>query len=308
MATEFTVPGSRRRVVVPAHRVFTRHGLRRMGVSERRLASAEFLRVLPGCYVRRDAPASLRAIARTAQRRVVPGAVVCHVTAAELLGLPLPVRLTWDGGAAIHVRVEAGAKRRSAKGLVVHVRAGRPTIPHGGLVLDWPVDVLLDLAGLLPHDDLVACVDALASRRREDLRLPVETIRAEALALRGPGVRALRAAARDARDWVDSPQETRSRLLLQRAGYEEPVTNHRIVDPVTSREYFLDLAYPERMIAIEYDGAQHFTPEQARADHGKDAVLHREGWTVLRIVASDLRDPAPFLALLDDALGGTNPR
>jgi hypothetical protein len=309
MSTEIRAAGSRGREVVPPKRVFTRQGMRRMGVSERRLSSQEFLRVLPGCYARRDAPANLREIARIAQRRVVPGSVVCHVTAAELLGLPLPEARTWDRRPEVHVRVEPMAKRRSAKGLVVHVRTGRPSIAYDGLVLDWPVDVLLDLAGLLSHDDLIACVDALGSRRRKALRIPVETIRTEARALRGPGVRALRAAAGEARDWVDSPQETRTRLMLLRAGYEEPVANHRVVTGTTRRkEYFIDLAYPAKRIAIEYDGKYHFTPEQARKDHGKDAALHREGWTVLRMAAEDLEDPAPFLELLDAALDAARVR
>ena len=290
---------------MPPRRVLTRQALRRMGVSERRISSREFLRVLPGCYVRRDAPAGLRAIARTAQRRVVPGSVVIHVTAAELLGLPLPDRHTWGGGAAVHVRVEPEAKRRSSKGLTVHVRTGRPSVRHDGLVLDWPVDVLLDLAGLLSHDDLVACVDALGSRRREGLRFPVETIRGGAGPGGGRGVGAGRAAAAQARDWVDSPQETRTRLMMLRAGYEEPVTNHRVVDLVKKKEYYLDLSYPERKIAIEYDGKQHFTPEQALRDHGKDASLHRGGWTVIRILARDLEEPETFFAQLDEARGAS---
>lgn len=304
MNTETRAAGSRRRVMVPPNRVFMRQGLRRMGVSERRISSDELVRVLPGCYARKDAPAPLREVARVAQRRVVPGSVICHLTAAELLELPLPHAQTWERLAEVHVRVEPEAKRRSAKGLIVHVRTGRPSITHNGLVLDWPVDVLLDLAGLLSLDDLIACVDALGSRRREGLRIPVETIRTEARALQGRGVRALRAAAREARDWVDSPQETRTRLVLLRAGYEEPVTNYRVVVEAKRRkEYFIDLAFPLQKIAIEYDGKDHFTPEQARKDHGKDAALHREGWTVLRIAAEDLKDPAPFFELLDEALG-----
>src|SRR5699024_10242637 len=228
------------RAEVPPRRVFTRQGLRRMGVSERRLRSEEFVRVLPWCYTRRDAPADLRAIAGIARRRVVPGAVICHVTAAELLGLPLPRRLTRAGAAPVHVRVGPEAKRRSAEGLVVHVRSGGRSTDVDALVLDWPVDVLLDLAGLLAPDELIACVDALASRRRERLRIPVETIRTEARSLRAPGVRALRAAAAQARDWVDSPQETATRLLLLRAGFDEPRTNHRVWDEVKRKEYYLD--------------------------------------------------------------------
>src|SRR5699024_7692545 len=79
---------------VPPRRVFTRAGLLRMGVSRRRLSSSEFRRVLPGCYTLRDQPADLRQVARIAQSRVVPGGLISHVTAAELLRLPLPDRVT----------------------------------------------------------------------------------------------------------------------------------------------------------------------------------------------------------------------
>src|SRR5699024_8695805 len=107
----------------------------------------------------------------------------------ELLDLPLPHRHTRAGGAPVHVRVGPESKRPSARGLTVHVRTGGASVAVDGLVLDWPVDVLLDLAGLLTPDELIACVDSLGSRRRKRLRIPVETVRAQARALQAPGVR-----------------------------------------------------------------------------------------------------------------------
>src|SRR5699024_12358098 len=123
--------------------------------------------------------------------------------------------------------------------------------------------------------------------------------RSPARARLAPGGRAPRTAAALARAWAASPQATAPRLLLLRAGYDEPRTNHRFWDEVKRKEYYLDLSYPERKVAIEYDGKHHFTPEQARQDHGKNAALHRAGWTVIRILADDLVEPATFFAQPD---------
>ena len=74
------------------------------------------------------------------------------------------------------------------------------------------------------------------------------------------------------------------------------------MDPVTGIAYFVDLAYPCERIAIEYDGADHLTDaDRVKRDHRKSAVLHAEGWTVLRVYAEDLHDPRDLLLRLDHA-------
>lgn len=289
-------------------RVHTRRVLRQHGVSERRLGSSDFPRVLPGCYAVGEGPAELREVARVAQRIVVPGSVISHVTAAELIGLPVPTRLTRGGGEPVHCTVEPVRKRASARGLKIHVRAGRRSVPFEGLTIAHPVDILLDLAPLLSLDELVACIDSLGSMRRENIRVPVETIRIAARTVSGRGVRALRAAAREARDAVDSPRETQTRLMLLRAGYPEPEINRPIIDPATDKEYRIDLAYARWKIAIEYDGKDHFTLKQKRSDHYKDELLHREGWTVLRLTVDDHIDSRDFFLRLDDMIAQAETR
>lgn len=274
----------------------------KMGVSIRRLSSPEFLRVLPGCYTVAAEPAGVREVARILQRRVVPGSLICHVTAAELLGLPLPDKLTWEGGADIHCTVQPEQKRGSARRLRVHVREDPPSLVVDGVRVEHPFHVLLDLAPLLSHDELVACIDSLGSRIRVAGGLTVDAVRTACRGRRARGIRAVRAAVRDARDRVDSPRETMTRLMVVRAGYPEPETNRPLRDPVTGKEYWIDLAYPAWKIAIEYDGKRHFTAEQARKDHTKDELLHREGWAVLRITVEDHKDSKDFFALLDASI------
>ena len=67
-----------------------------LGVSTRRLSSDEFVRVLPGHYTPRAAPAPLRVIATTVQRRILPSAVIGHVTAAERAPVMIPAQAHLD--------------------------------------------------------------------------------------------------------------------------------------------------------------------------------------------------------------------
>lgn len=61
-----------------------------LGISEHRLSGPEFRPAFPGFHTPRHAPASLNALCHVLQRRVVPGAVISHSTAAVLLGIPIP--------------------------------------------------------------------------------------------------------------------------------------------------------------------------------------------------------------------------
>jgi very-short-patch-repair endonuclease len=74
--------------------------------------------------------------------------------------------------------------------------------------------------------------------------------------------------------------ESRIRVAIEDAGLPMPVLQARV------GPYFLDMAYPERKVAVEYDGREHLTPERARRDLSRQAYLTREGWTVVRFPAS----------------------
>lgn len=58
--------------------------------------------------------------------------------------------------------------------------------------------------------------------------------------------------------------------------------------------YRLDLAFPDRMIAVEIDGSQHEERPARAADSARDAALEALGWTVVRVrsrtFAADLAD------------------
>ena len=50
----------------------------------------------------------------------------------------------------------------------------------------------------------------------------------------------------------------------------------------------VDLAYPDRRIAIEYQGGEHFEPERAKRDTRRGTRLVDLGWAVFQYLASDV--------------------
>lgn len=84
---------------------------------------------------------------------------------------------------------------------------------------------------------------------------------------------------------AESPQETRLRLTLIDAGFPVPQTQIPVRRP-NGRRYFLDMGWPELMVAVEYDGEHHrtdrfsFTSDVARAEY-----LASVGWIIIRVLA-----------------------
>ncbi|MFC7373952.1 DUF559 domain-containing protein [Brachybacterium sp. GCM10030268] len=289
--------------------MYSRRVLREQGMHPRVLASEAITSPLPGLCCRADAPAPLRDVAFALQTVVVPGSVISDETAAELLGLPLPRRLTRREGAALHCRMGRGGARRTQASLIVHQRRPAPTIQFGGLTISAPVTVLQEIAPKLSRMELVACVDALAADRHgASIRVPLQQIRADARSSRGRGARAVRRAANEARERVWSPMETRTRLLICARGYPEPAPNVSVRDGATGSLFYIDLAYDQWRIAIEYDSEHHREDRRTwQRDLHKNEVLHDLGWKVLRISVADFQRPADFFARLDAAIRARMP-
>jgi very-short-patch-repair endonuclease len=52
----------------------------------------------------------------------------------------------------------------------------------------------------------------------------------------------------------------------------------------------VDLAWPDRRLIVEYEGAYHFQDLQIQRDDERYARLVAAGWRVIRLSAADLRD------------------
>jgi hypothetical protein len=91
--------------------------------------------------------------------------------------------------------------------------------------------------------------------------------------------------------------------MLVAAGLPMPVFEHPVV--VDGHSYFLDLAWPERMVAVECnDRGSHDTPKAFRRDPMKRNRCERLGWRYLEFTWWEMVDEsAEVVALVDGALG-----
>jgi hypothetical protein len=86
-----------------------------------------------------------------------------------------------------------------------------------------------------------------------------------------------------------SPPESGIRVRIVRAGLPAPIPQY----PVSvSHDLILhpDLAWPEYMTALEYDGGWHASLAQLERDRRRLNALVAAGWTVLHVTAADLRE------------------
>lgn len=283
-------------------RLYSRTELISAGMHPRVLSSPAIAAPLPGYCARADAPVPLFAVAQVLQNEVRPGTVISHTTALELLGLPLPRSCEWRAGEPLHCRASTERQRSVTSRIIVHAPRAAAAFRWKGVALSHPLVALQDSARALDDDDLVVCLDALAGSKAE-LTIPLPGIRAFSRQLRGRGAASIRRAAELASENVWPPMETRTRLLLSRSGYPLPVANLRVDDPDTTWFGFIDLAYPQWKIAIEYDSEGHRQDRRRwQRDLHKNEVLHRLGWTVLRISIADIIEPGDFLLRLAAAV------
>lgn len=239
---------------------------------------------------------------RALQTRLPDAAFFCGPTAAALLGMPLPPRLSGDP--RLHVAVPAPARAPHADGIAGHkLGIGQDDVTiRLGLRMTGAARTWCDLAPLLTVPNLVAAGDYLLYRRaplcsRQQL---VAAVR------RHPGRRG-RPALRLALDLVDdrseSPAESVLRVILIEAEFTRVVPNHVVRDRSGRFLGRVDLAFPEARVAVEYEGDYHRTePDRWRKDMARVRRLEAAGWLVLRVNADDLHDPTQLLLQLGRAL------
>lgn len=210
----------------------------------------------------------------------------------------------------LHCRLEPGPQRSAGPHVAVHRTSPRPNFEYRGLVFSHPYVVLLELASLLDHDDIVIAVDSLISRDPPVRGASLEALRTATDSFGALwGAPALRRALLDARPNTDSPGETRTRLLLSRAGFPEPLINHPVSDPDTGTMRYLDLAYPELKIAVEYDGDYHrLTKKQWREDQARKDSLASAGWNLRTLTGDDIKQPRRALSALQRSFLGVGAR
>ena len=218
-------------------------------------------------------------------------------TALALLGIEPPrerTRLQDDG---VYAAVHHESDRWRVKGVrfvtwpgsfeTVVLQRGRFRCVHAVYV--WAM-----YAAKLSLQELVVLGDSMMRRNSRGIRIEdfirlLQNLREEAQArgLRLPrGFRSMSRAVRLMREHTDSSQETRLRLLLMRYGLGCPRINVPMRIPDSGRLFYLDMAYPEKKLAIEYDGTHH--RDQWLADCDRLKFIDEQGWQHIQVTAYDL--------------------
>jgi hypothetical protein len=210
---------------------------------------------------------------------IVPGpAWVSHASAARILGLPLPV-LPDE-----HVTVVAKADRMKRRGIRSHI--GTPdalVVRRQGLVHSAPLQVFVELAEQLTLVDLVVVGDWLVRKNMVTL----SELRTFAGTSKLKGAAAARAAVAFVRERVDSPMETRLRMLFVLAGFPEPEVNLTYDLGDGRRRY--DLCWPGVKVIAEYDGRHHAQrEEQWEADLERREQIDDDEWRIRVFIAKDI--------------------
>ncbi|MGN7779508.1 DUF559 domain-containing protein [Mycolicibacterium sp. 22603] len=153
--------------------------------------------------------------------------------------------------------------------------------PVKGITVTSPARTAFDLGRRRGRLRAVERVDALAHRTGVT---PQQVL---ALAEAHPGVRGvvqLRQVLQVMDGGAESPQETRTRLVLVDAGLPKPRTQIEV------HPYRLDMGYEEFKVGVEYDGEQHWKdPIQHAHDIDRLADLAAAGWRIVRVSARILR-------------------
>ena len=218
-------------------------------------------------------------------------------TALALLGIEPPRERTRLQDDVVYAAVHHESDRWRVKGVrfvtwpgsfeTVVLQRGRFRCVHAVYV--WAM-----YAAKLSLQELVVLGDSMMRRNSRGIRIEdfirlLQNLREEAQArgLRLPrGFRSMSRAVRLMREHTDSSQETRLRLLLMRYGLGCPRINVPMRIPDSGRLFYLDMAYPEKKLAIEYDGTHH--RDQWLADCDRLKFIDEQGWQHIQVTAYDL--------------------
>lgn len=306
------------------------------GVPISRLRGSDLNRPSRGIRVPASCRPDLAALARS-HTELDAATFASLISAAEILRIPLPPWAEFhpdDGGPLtavvepvpwgkktgphfrepgrfLHLSRQGGGTLPRRKGVAGHrlkIRDG-DLIEIEGLRLTSVARTWVDLGSVLPVDDLVVAGDAIVSEHARSFgppkraMVPLGQLRAFVDNAHGiHGVRRARTALELLRVGVDSPPESKLRLLLEDAGLPAFTPNFR-VDDATRRPVWTDLGCEEFQTCIEYDGAHHLTPEQQALDAYRDQRVAEAGWRQVRINKIDMKHgPAWVVSRVQHAL------
>lgn len=271
------------------------------GMIRSRRRSRRWLALRPRVYAIAGSPDTWERKAMALALAGGPGLVISHEAAAALHRFP-----NWDRGpleASVHrerrLRLRGARVHQVVRLDVADVTSvdGIPCTTYARTLIDCAARMSLGQLARALDDGLVRrtvslvaverALDGLSAgpdRRTHPIRLLVDERGSETT--RG-----------------ESAPEMRLFRELVAAGFPTPVQQHEV--GAAGRRYRLDLAYPEVLVAIEYDG---FDFHRARGvierDRRRDRDLQADGWKVLRFTSESstadlVAAVGPFVARTD---------
>lgn len=160
-----------------------------------------------------------------------------------------------------------------------------------GITCTTPEFMWFMFSRFLELEDLVILGDALMRRTTLHETLTLDALtdlitrverRARRNAMRPPkGIAQCRKALELMEERTDSVRETILRLTLERYGLPRPVVNLPLPLPDGSTVY-LDLAFPDAMVAVEYDGRHH--QNQWEQDSLRRFKIEAAGWAYVQVI------------------------
>ncbi|MGI5132585.1 hypothetical protein ACQEVB_37685 [Pseudonocardia sp. CA-107938] len=205
-----------------------------------------------------------------AVRQLGTGAVVSHVSAAVLHGLPV-WGLSLD---RVHATRDRSSGARTGRDVHLHAAAfdADEITTVGGVLVTCPARTVVDIARSAPFDVAVAVADAALHRPRD--RPPLVTADELAVAVarsaRRPGTTAARRAIAFADGRSESVGESRSRVAIDMAGLPAPVLQWEVQTSIGLCR--VDFYWPEHRLAGEFDGRVKYGRLLKPGQHPGDAV------------------------------------
>jgi len=246
------------------------------GIADRDLVGPRFTRIFHGFYV--EAAVALSPMERArAALMIFPDAFVSHTTAAALLGGIVP------DDQRVHLSVAPGGVRSRLRGITAHQSRDRSGLRVlKSMQLSSPArcfcEVACDGLGLV---DLVVLGDSMVGAGVVN---PQDLVHA-ADEWTGRGAAVASRAARLVRAGVDSPMESRLRMLIVLAGLPEPSINVVIRNSNGDWVLRFDLCYHDLKLIIEYDGDHHARdPRQVARDLERREEIEEMGYRILVVV------------------------
>lgn len=258
---------------------FTRAAGMQAGIPARDFRGSRFRQLLRAVYVDGDVEVTPRIRALAALTLFRSSAFASHVSAARVYGVPVPAFPDE------HVSVVDPDHRRVRDGVRCHVRPSPQVRVVAGVRVSAPVQMFVEMSSLLTLVDLVVVGDHLVRKGRASC----DELIAGCVDVPGAAGRLARRAAALVRQGVDSPMETRLRLLIVLAGIPEPEVNLTIRDVLGDPIRRYDLAWPLVRVIVEYDGRHHVERvEQWQSDLERREQIDDDDWRILVVISNGI--------------------